>query len=76
MQMFTTDAEFVWKGTVRSGVPFLCDQDMELVASANEYLRYISIVKGKTRSPKTWITYGTHLYEFFAFLEANQFVYW
>lgn len=44
---------------------------MELVSAPNEYLRYVATVKGRTRSPNTWRTYGSHLLEFFAFLEEN-----
>ncbi|WP_215892169.1 tyrosine-type recombinase/integrase [Acidithiobacillus ferriphilus] len=37
----------------------------------NHYLRYIATVRGRTRSAKTWQTYGSNLLEYFAFLEAN-----
>jgi site-specific recombinase XerD len=72
MQMFLTNAEFIWKEVSRPGIPFLCALDMELVSAPNEYLRYIATVKGRTRSRRTWLTYGSHLYEFFSFLEAND----
>ncbi len=72
MRLFLTDEQFVWKGVARPNIPFLCDADMELVAAPNEYLRFVATVKGRTRSVKTWETYGNHLYEFFAFLEAND----
>ncbi|HJV50643.1 MAG TPA: tyrosine-type recombinase/integrase [Noviherbaspirillum sp.] len=72
MRLFFTDNEFVWKGVARPNIPFLCDSEMELVSAPNEYLRYVAAVRGRTRSEKTWATYGHHLYEFFAFLEAND----
>ena len=72
MRMFLTDAEFAWKGVSRPDIPFLCDSDMELVSAPNEYLRFIATVKGRTRAKRTWLTYGSHLYEFFSFLEAND----
>lgn len=72
MKLLITDSEFVWKGVARPGIPFLCDREMELVAAPNQYLRYVATVKGRTRSEKTWETYGNHLYEFFAFLEDNE----
>lgn len=56
---------------VRPKIPFLCDNEMNLVFAPNEYLRYIATVKGRTRSEKTWETYANHLYEYFSFLEAN-----
>jgi site-specific recombinase XerD len=72
MRLFLTNSEFSWQGVSRPGVPFLCDREMELVSAPNLYLRYVATVKGRTRSAKTWLTYGNHLYEFFAFLEAND----
>ncbi len=71
MQLFTTGIEFVWKGLARAGIPFLCDSLMALVEAPNDYLRYVATIPGTTRSPKTWATYGGHLYEFFSWLEAN-----
>ena len=72
MRLFLTDKEFVWKSVARPNIPFLCDGEMELVAAPNDYLRFVAAVKGRTRSERTWKTYGWHLYEFFAFLEAND----
>jgi site-specific recombinase XerD len=72
MKMFVTCEEFVKNGVSYPGIPFLCDREMELVAAPNQYLRYIAIVRGRTSSPRTWQTYGNHLYEYFAFLEAND----
>jgi site-specific recombinase XerD len=72
VQIFLTSSEFIWKGLVRADIPFLCDSNMELVSIANEYLRFIATVKGRTRSKRTWLTYGSQLYEYFSFLEANE----
>lgn len=72
MKLFFTDSTFVVAGMSRPGVPFLCDEEMELVSPPNKYLLFIATVKGRTRSPRTWETYGNHLYEFFSFLEAND----
>ncbi len=44
---------------------------MELVDAPNRYLRYVALVRGRSRAPATWRTYGDHLLEFFAFLEDN-----
>lgn len=71
MRLFLTSEDFFWKGMVRPNIPFLCDREMEMVAAPNEYLRFIATVKGRTRSEKTWETYGRHLYELFSFLEVN-----
>jgi hypothetical protein len=72
MELFFTDSSFVVEGVPRPDVPFLCNGEMELVTPANRWLRHVAIIKGRTRSPQTWRTYGTNLYEFFAFLEAND----
>jgi len=71
MDLFYTDSSFVVEGICRPDVPFLCNDDMELVTPANRWLRHVAIIKGKTRSKQTWRTYGSNLYEFFAFLEVN-----
>ena len=72
MKLFFTGPEFVLNGASRPEIPFLVDGDMEMVSAPNQYLRYIATIKGRTRSERTWETYGNHLYEFFAFLEDND----
>ena len=72
MDLFFTNDTFLIEGQPRPNVPFLCNDEMELVTPANRWLRHVAIIKGRTRSPQTWRTYGANLYEFFAFLEANE----
>jgi site-specific recombinase XerD len=72
MKLFFTDASFVEQGVSRPGIPFLCNSSMELVAAPNDFLHFIAVTKGRTRSRNTWRTYGHHLYEYFAFLEENK----
>ncbi len=71
MKLYTTDNSYVVAGMPRPGIPFLCDRDSELVAAPNSYLDHIAVVRGRTRSAKTWKTYGEHLYDYFSFLEDN-----
>jgi len=71
VKLYYTDDEYVVAGVARPGIPFLCDKEMELVSAPNRYLDHLAIIRGRTRSPKTWKTYGEHLYEFFAFAEDN-----
>jgi site-specific recombinase XerD len=71
MKLFFTNSEFLVVGVPRPNIPFLCDAEMELVDAPNHYLLYVATVKGRTRSEATWSTYGNHLFEFFAFMEAN-----
>jgi site-specific recombinase XerD len=72
VKLFLTDKNFIFWGVACPGIPFLCDKEMELVAAPNSYLRFVATVKGRTRSPNTWATYGNHIYEFFSFLQANN----
>jgi site-specific recombinase XerD len=72
MKLYYTDESFVVVGLARPGVPFLCDEDMELMTVPNRYLEFIAVVKGRTRSPNTWSTYAEALFEFFAFAESNE----
>lgn len=74
MRLFFSDDQFQVHGQSYPGVPFLVDQEMALVDAPNDYLQYVAVVRGRTRSPKTWEAYGNHLYEFFSFLEANDLV--
>lgn len=72
MRLFFTDGSFVTEGVSHPGIPFLVNGQAELVYSANRYLFYIAVVRGRTRAPTTWQTYADHLYEFFSFLEENN----
>lgn len=71
MRLYTTDSSYVVAGMPRPGIPFLCDRDSELVTAPNRYLDHIAVIRGRTRSNKTWRTYGEHLYDYFSFLEDN-----
>jgi integrase len=72
MKLFFTDSDFQIGGVPRPCIPFLCDRRMELVDAPNRYLWYVAAVRGRTQAPATWRTYGSHLLEFFAFLEDND----
>lgn len=72
MRLYNTDSSYVVAGMARPGIPFLCDEQLELVGPPNRYLDHIAVVRGRTRSPNTWRTYGEHLYDYFSFLEAND----
>ncbi len=73
MKLFYTDDTFKVHNKTYPGIPFLIDEEMALVDAPNSFLRYTAIIKGRTQSPKTWKTYGNHLYEFFCYLEENGF---
>lgn len=72
MRLYTTDDSYVVAGMPRPGIPFLCDRRYELVEAPNRFLDHIAVVRGRTRSMRTWRTYGQHLYDLFSFLEENE----
>ncbi len=72
MRLLFTDDSFVLRSQSFTGIPFLLDERMELVEPANDYLMYLALERGKTRSPKTWRNHGEALYDYFSWLEANQ----
>ena len=73
MKLFFTDKQFQVQNQSYPEIPFLVDKEMVLVDVANDYLRHVAVIKGRAASSNTWKTYGNHLYEFFEFLEANNF---
>jgi len=71
--VFTTDA-FRPLGRPVPGVPMLLDGGMRLVEPACAWLMHVALVRGRTRSPQTWRTYGEALYDWWQTLEANGWV--
>lgn len=71
MRLLFTDDSFVLLTQAYIGIPFLLNGQMELVEPANDYLMYLALERGKTRSPKTWRNHGEALYDYFSWLEAN-----
>ena len=72
MRLLFTDDSFVLLTQPYKGIPFMLDGQMELVEPANDYLMYLALERGKTRSPKTWRNHGEALYDYFSWLEANN----
>lgn len=68
--LFTTDA-FAPHGLPRPGVPLLLDGEMRLIEPACAWLLHVALVRGRTRSPQTWRTYGEVLYDWWQTLGAN-----
>ncbi len=73
MRLFYTTHDFVYKGRSYPGIPFLCSEDMELVKPASDYLLWVALENGRTRSHATWKSYAEAIYDYFAWLEANFF---
>lgn len=72
MRLFYTTEDFVYKGQPYKGIPFLCEDNMELLGDANDYLLWLSIENILTSSPATWRTYAESLYDYFSWLRANN----
>lgn len=72
MELFFTDEKFEINNSVIKRIPFIVNRDMKLVKDVNDYLYYIAVINGKTRSEKTWETYGRNLCDFFSWLEAQN----
>ena len=54
------------------GVPMLLDAKMRLIEPACAWLMHVALVRGRTRSPETWRTYGEALYDWWQTIEAND----
>ena len=68
--LFSTPA-FRPDGSSVENVPILLDGRMRLVEPACAWLMHVALVRGRTRSPQTWRTYGEALYDWWQSLEAN-----
>ncbi len=52
--------------------PFLLDAQMRWPVEPNAFLVYISVIKGKTRSPRTWMSYAYQFADWMAFCERTE----
>ncbi len=68
--LFSTPA-FRPDGSSVENVPILIDRRMRLIEPACAWLMHVALVRGRTRSPQTWRTYGEALYDWWQTLEAN-----
>lgn len=73
MRLFTTTDEFTIKGIAFPGIPILAYDSMELEKDANDFLLWLSLENARTPSSSTWRAYAESLYDFFSWLEANNF---
>src|SRR5258708_23302421 len=49
--------------------PFLLDADMRWSVEPNAFLVYVSVINGKTGSPRTWRSYAYQLADWLVFFE-------
>jgi len=71
-QLLFSTPTFRPDGSSVEGVPMLLDQRMRLIEPACAWLMHVALVRGRTRSPQTWRTYGEALYDWWQTLEAND----
>lgn len=69
--IFSTD-EFKLNNVSYPGFPLILNKDMELVEPALQFLVAHCIKRGRVRSTKSWEAYGQSIYDYLAFLEANN----
>ncbi|CAI2025009.1 Tyrosine recombinase XerC [Serratia fonticola] len=72
MRIFYTTPEFVYKGKLCPGIPFLCDDNMEIVAVVTDYLLWLALENAYTAGPATWKSHAETLYDYFSWLAANR----
>lgn len=69
--IFSTDSFNVGNRSY-PGFPILLHDNMQVFREGLDFLIYHCIHRGRVGSEKSWITYGRDLYDFFAFVEANE----
>ena len=69
--LLATD-EFTIRGVSYRGFPLVVDQDMMLVEEVFDFLINQCITRGRVQSPESWKAYGQSMYDYFGFLEANE----
>jgi integrase/recombinase XerD len=68
---FSTE-DYVFGDRPRPGFPLLLGDDMEPAEPFHSYLKYRLLEQGKGLDVKTWEAYGRRLWDFAAFLHAND----
>ncbi len=72
MRLVLADSGLVVQGRVYEGFPLLIGKDGHAVEPAQAFLWNELAANGRAQSKLTWAKYGRDLYDYFAFLEANQ----
>ncbi|EGR8489982.1 site-specific integrase [Salmonella enterica] len=73
MRLFYTTPDFVYKGRICTGLPFLCNDDMTFMPVANDYLLWVCLENASTANPATWKSYAETLFDYFSWLSTNGF---
>ncbi|MGE8327118.1 tyrosine-type recombinase/integrase [Pseudomonas urmiensis] len=72
MELIWASDDFTLGGKAYAGFPLLLNAEMESFTPANMFLRH-HILKGRVKSKKSWASVGRAMYDYFSFLEVNEF---
>lgn len=72
MRLLFSTKDLVLMGRPVVGFPILLDDDMRSLEPAQSFITYLLLERHGASSPLTWEDYGRRLYDFFAFLHANE----
>ncbi len=72
MRLVLADTNLVVQGRPYPGFPLLIGRDGSAVEPAQSFLWDELAANGRAQSPLTWAKHGRDLYDYFAFLEANN----
>lgn len=72
MRLFLSDESLVVQGRAFVGFPLLVHRDGTAVEPAQSFLWDVLTTNGRAQSPLTWAKYGRDIYDYFAFLDANE----
>lgn len=73
MQIYLSTADFKLKGFSYPGIPILVTKDNTILLEVLDFVVYYCIECGRVKSTNSWETYGRDLYDYFSFIEANDF---
>jgi site-specific recombinase XerD len=72
VRLILADRSLVVQGRSFEGLPLLVNSDGTSVEPAQTFLWEVLATSGRARSPLTWAKYGRDLYDYLAFLDAND----
>lgn len=72
MRLFFSTGSFNYAGRARAGFPIILGDDLRPVQPAQDFLIWLLLGRGRALSPLTWEDYGRRLWDYFAFLNANN----
>lgn len=72
MELIWASDDFTLGGKSYAGFPLLLSEEMESFTPVNMFLRH-HILKGRVKSKKSWASIGRAMYDYFSFLEVNDF---